>query len=148
MKKSIQLLSFIFCSLLFCSCDNDDGNATNQNACNYQGLSYVDSSNNNQTLIPEADLTTDFFPNNGGPGIPAVEIFNSGSSTGFSFFTTSAVTLNATGAGTIGIGGTNYACVVTCQLAGTNVGDDFRFDISIPNVGEAEFCVIIDSVNP
>ncbi len=138
--KTIALLLIISIT----SCDNDSNPSPNDTQCNYQGFTFLDTSNNTQTLIPETDLTTDFFPNNGGPGIPAVEIYGG---TPFVVFTTNAVTVGATENINIIINGTTYPVTVTCQRAGTLVGDEFRFDVTANNV-EAEYCVVIDSVNP
>ncbi|MCT4630978.1 hypothetical protein [Winogradskyella sp.] len=143
-KKTLLLVLLITVSF---SCDNDDGNAPNENVCTYEGLTFEDPNNNTNILIPEADLQTEYFPNNGGPGIPAVEIYET-SNPGNLWFLTDVVTLNATGTGTIGIGGTNYPCTVICQRAGTQVGEEMRFDVVFNGGNEAEFCVVIDSVNP
>jgi hypothetical protein len=138
--KTIALLLIITTT----SCDNDSNPSPNDTQCNYQGLTFLDTSNNTQTLIPESDLTTDFFPNNGGPGIAAVEIYGGNP---FVVFTTNAVTVGATENINIIINGTSYPVAVTCQRAGTLVGEEFRFDITANNV-EAEYCVVIDNVTP
>ncbi|MDO6600225.1 hypothetical protein [Tenacibaculum sp. 1_MG-2023] len=147
MKTILKLtLLFTFFLTLF-NCDNDNGNAPNQNICNYEGLTFLDSSNNTQTILPETQLQTDFFPNNGGPGIAAVEIYET-SNPGNIWFITDVVTLNGTGTGTLGIGNTNYTVNVTCQRAGTMIGEEFRFDIVTTNGSEGELCVVIDNVTP
>ncbi len=143
MKK---ILSILFILAVLLSCDNDADPSPNDTNCNYQGLTFLDTNSNVQTLIPEADLTTTFFPNNGGTGVGGIEI-NKTSDPGNNWFTTDAVTLNATGTGTIRVNGTTYNVNVLCQRAGTAVGDEFRFDITGGGV-EAEFCVIIDIVTP
>jgi len=133
-------------SILFLSCDNDDGMADNQNVCTFEGLTFFDGTT--QTLLPETDLQTEFFPNNGGPGIPAVEIFEI-TNPGNIWLITDVVTLNAVGPGTLGINGTNYPVTVTCQRAGTAVGEEFRFDVVTVTGGfEGELCVVIDNVTP
>ncbi|WP_291869868.1 hypothetical protein [Maribacter sp.] len=143
MKKLILVLTI---ALSFLSCDNDDNNATNASACNYEGLSYLDTSNNDQTLIPEASLTTGYYPNNGGIGVPAVEIYKTDDIS--MVFTTNVVTLNGTGTGDLIINnGQNITVNVTCQRAGTAVGEEFRYDVTASGI-EVEFCVVIDEVNP
>jgi len=138
--KTIALLLVITIT----SCDNDSNPSPNDTQCNYEGLSFLDTNNNTQTLIPAADLTTDFFPNNGGPGIAAVEIYGGNP---FVVFTTNAVTVGATETINLLVNGTTYSVTVTCQRAGTLVGDEFRFDVTANNV-EAEYCVVIDNVTP
>jgi hypothetical protein len=150
MKKPIYRLLILSIIFLFNSCDNDDNNNPNLNQCNFAGLTVEDSSGNISTQIAEANLRTDYFPNNGGPGIPGVEVFET-TNPGNIWITTDATTLGAIDTmATIGLSGTNYACTVTCQRAGTMVGEEFRFDIVIPslNNSEAELCVIIDIVAP
>lgn len=144
MKKLLKtlLLFTVTCTLI--NCDNDNGNAANETACNYQGFTFLDTNDNTQTLIPETDLVTDFFPNNGGPGIAAVEIYGGNP---FVVFTTNAVTVGATENINLIINGNTYPVTVTCQRAGTLIGEEFRFDVTANNV-EAEYCVVIDSVNP
>lgn len=143
MKYLNLLIVFI---VLIVSCDNDDGNAINENTCNYQGLSYLDTTNNNQTLLAETDLQTQFFPNsNNGPfGSPGVEISSFVTSPTL-FFTTNVITLNDSGSGTLTLDGIAYAVTVTCQRAGTTIGEEFRYDVTANGI-EAEFCVLIDEV--
>lgn len=138
--KSIVVLLIISIT----SCDNDSDPSPNDAACNYQGLTFLDTSDNTQTLIPESDLVTDLFPNDGGPGIAALEIYGG---TPFVVFTTKAVTVGATENIDLLINGNTYAVTVTCQRAGTAVGDEFRYDVTAFNV-EAEYCVLIDNVTP
>ncbi|MCF6168276.1 hypothetical protein [Lutibacter sp.] len=113
-------------------------------SCDYQGLTFLDTSTNTQTLIPEADLTTDFFPNNGGPGVGAVEIYGGNP---FVIFTTNAVTAGATETINMTVNGTTYPVTVNCVRAGTLVGEQFTYNITANNV-TAEYCVVIDSVTP
>jgi len=144
MKKLLKVCLLVAVTFTLINCNNDTPTTPNLTVCNYQGLTFLDTGNNTQTLIPETDLTTDFFPNNGGPGIPAVEIYGG---TPFVVFTTNAVTVGATENINLIVNGNTYPVTVTCQRAGTLVGDEFRFDVAANNV-EAEYCVIIDSVNP
>ena len=142
--------NIIVALVLFTSCNNDDdvnNDATNETQCNYQGFSYLDSNNNDQTLIPESELNTQYFPNasNGPNGAPGIEIASYTGSTTL-FFTTNVIALNDTGTGLITIdNGTEQTVTVTCQRAGTAVGDEVRLDVVNGSV-EVEFCVIIDEV--
>lgn len=144
----MKVLKYLIVAIvLFTSCNNDDNNATNQNTCNYQGFSYLDNSNSNQTLIPESELNTQFFPNasNGPYGAPGIEIASYSGSTAL-FFTTNVIELNDSGIGRITIDNGNEEIVtVTCQRAGTAVGDEVRLDVVYGSI-EVEFCVIIDEV--
>ncbi len=152
----MKTLVVIFLAIITFSCDNDDPStpAPNANVCNYAGLTYVDNANNTNIAIPEADLTTDFFPNNSGTGIPAVEIWGTAPTGEFVVFVTDAVTNGATevlttsSVGHILVNGTNLYGTVTCQRGGTAVGDEFRFDVALASGGELEYCVVIDSVTP
>lgn len=146
MKTFFKTTCIILLTIITFSCDNDTDPSPNDDQCNYQGLTFLDTNSNTQTLISEADLTTTFFPNNGGTGVGGIEI-NKTTDPGSNWFTTDAVTLNATGTGTIRVNGTTYNVNVTCQRAGVAVGDEFRFDIT-GGGAEAEFCVIIDIVTP
>jgi len=147
MKKTTIILCFL---CLITSCNNDDdanNDATNETECNFQGLSYLDTSNLDQILVAETDISTQFFPNasNGPFGAPGFEI-NSNVSPNPFFFTTNVITLNQTGDGMLTIGnGTEQIVTVTCQREGTAVGDEVRLDVVIGSV-EVEFCVIIDEV--
>lgn len=140
MNTPIKPLFLLVFALLLFNCNNDDDNAPNSDKCNYQGFTFLDTSDNTQTLIPEADLTTDFFytSSNG----PEVEIYNTANPGEF-WFVTTVVDENATGTGTLSLGGVNYAVNVTCQRTGNAVGEEMRFDITANGL-EAEFCVIID----
>ena len=112
-------------------------------ACNYQGVSLFEINGNTgtETLIAESDLFTDFFytSSNG----PEVEIFALDNPGNFNF-TTTVVTLNATGTGILNYNGTTYTVNVTCLKTGNAIGQEMRFDITSPEV-EAEICVIIDN---
>ncbi len=149
MKTLKTILLVILTITLFASCDNDDGNDPNENQCDYQGLTFVDTSDNTQILIPEASLNTQFFPNasNGPFGVSGVEIAGTAPNGDFIFFTTDAITVGAIG--TVGEYYVNSILqngpVVTCQRAGTTVGEEFRYDLSYGSI-ESEFCVIIDEV--
>lgn len=143
LKSTVTVVLLIIAILFIGSgCDNDTDPSPNDTQCNYQGLTFLDTSDNTQTLLPESDLTTEFFPNSSNG--PEVEIYGG---TPFVVFVTSAVTLGATDNTSIIINGTTYPITVTCQRAGTAVGDEFRFDLTANNV-EAEYCVIIDTVVP
>ncbi|PKP14554.1 MAG: hypothetical protein CVU07_14280, partial [Bacteroidetes bacterium HGW-Bacteroidetes-23] len=146
-KKTLSLaLLSIF---IFASCDNDDGNAPNANSCSFQGLSVEDSNNNTIILISDADLKTEYFPNNNGPGIAAIEIFDSTFTGGLTTITTRALTVGAVDSNPgIVIQNVRYFGTVTNQrIDGFSVGDELRFDVIINGLGEAELCVKIDTVN-
>ena len=141
--KTILLLAVAFS--LF-NCDNDDGNAPNQNVCTYQGLTALIGST--QTLIPESDLQTDYFPNNDGPGQPAVEVWYT-TDPGNTFIVTRALTVGAVDTNPeIRINDVDYTGTITCQRAGNALGDELRFDIVLSGGSEGELCVIIDNVTP
>lgn len=140
----IIFLVVILYSVISC---NNDNNTTNETECNYQGFSYLDGNNNDQTILPEAELNTQYFPNasNGPNGVPGIEIASYTSSPTL-FFTTNVIDLNNTGNGLITIdGGQEQSVTVTCQRAGLAVGDEVRLDVVYGSV-EVEFCVIIDEV--
>ncbi len=148
--KNILPIAFAVVIMLFIgtSCDNDSNPAPNDTVCNYQGLTFDDNANNVHTLIPEADLQTDYFPNNDGPGLAAVEVWDT-TNPGATFIVTRALTVGAVDNNPeIKINNVNYTGVVTCQRAGSLVGEELRFDVVITGGAEAELCVIIDSVNP
>ncbi|PHR73191.1 MAG: hypothetical protein COA67_03225 [Lutibacter sp.] len=142
MKTIKTVLLLLLTITLSISCDNDSSPSPNDVACNYQGLTFLDTSNNTQTLIPESDLTTEYFPNSSNG--PEVEIYGG---TPFVVFTTIAVTVGATENINLIVNGTSYPVTVTCQRAGTVVGDEFRYDVTANNV-EAEYCVVVDTVIP
>ena len=146
--KKITYILVLLC--LVTSCNNDDdinNDATNETECNYQGFSYLDNSNNDQTIIAESELNTQYFPNasNGPYGAPGIEIASFSSSPTI-FFTTNVNELNETGIGRLTLdSGEEQGVTVTCQRAGTAVGDEIRLDVVYGNI-EVEFCVIIDEV--
>jgi hypothetical protein len=146
-KNLYVVLVLISIMAIGSSCDNDSSPSPNDNQCNYQGLTYV-INNNINTQIPESDLQTDYFPNNDGPGQPAVEVWDT-TSPGSTFVVTRALTVGAIDNNPeIRINGNNLTGVVTCQRAGNAVGDELRLDIVITGGAEAELCVIIDNVIP
>lgn len=136
--KTATLLLF---TMLVFSCDNDSEPSPNDAQCNYEGFTFLDTSNNTQTVIPESDLTTDFFytSSNG----PEVEIYQTSNPGGFNFVTT-VVTQGATGTGTLNYNGNTYSVNVTCQRTGSAVGEEMRFDVTASGL-EVEFCVVIDA---
>lgn len=147
LKNTVIVILFITAVLFIgTSCDNEADPSPNDNQCNYEGLTFLDTGDNTQTLIPESDLTTNIF-NNPPNGIPAVEITTStGSSYPLIEFRTEAITVGATEVINVLINATQYINItVTCQRAGTAAGDEFRFDL-VSNGAEAEFCVGIDNV--
>lgn len=139
MKSIFKTILLLAITLTISNCDNDDGSADNQDDCNYAGFTFYDSQNT-QTLIPEADLVTDFYQTSSNG--PEIEIYKA-SDPGDFWFVTEVVTNNATGSGQLSVGGTIYSVNVTCQRAGTAVGEEMRYDITGGGV-EAEYCVIID----
>lgn len=147
MKTPKILLLALIVSVFF-SCDNDDGNADNQNACNFEGATF-EWSNNTFTTYPEADLKAELFLNNFGVGIPGIEIWDT-TNAGNTFIVTRALTAGAVDNNPeIRIEGVDYTGVVTCQrITGMTVGDEIRYDIVINGTAEAEFCGDIDTVTP
>jgi len=141
MKTIFKNFAILVLTITLFNCDNDDGNAPNINVCNYQGLTA--DIGGTQTLIPESDLQTDYFPNNT-PGVPAVEVWDT-TNPGDTFIVTTALTLGAIDTNPqIRIGNVDYTGTVTCQRAGSAVGDELRLDVVLSIGGEAELCVIID----
>ncbi len=140
----------IFISVLlltiFIACDNENGNTQNEDTCENAGLSYVDTSNNETVYIDDLTLSTQFFPNasNGPYGAPGVEITDSQN---FSVtFITNVIDENQSGTGFIILNqGTPMTVNVTCQRAGTAIGDELRYDVTT-NGYEFEYCVKIDEV--
>lgn len=146
MKTTFKSLIFLAFTLILFNCDNDDSTAPNTNVCSYQGLTALIGTT--QTLIPEANLTTDYFPNNDGPGMAAVEVYDN-TNPGDTFVVTRALTVGAVDSNPeIRIGTVDYTGTVTCQRAGSAVGSELRLDIVLSSGEEAELCVLIDSVTP
>jgi len=138
--KTILKTIILLLVITITSCDNDDPTTPNLNVCNYAGFTFLDTNNNTQTLIAEADLTTDFF--NTSSNGPEVEIYETNNPGNFNF-TTTVTTLNGTGTGTLVLNGNTYTVNVICQRTGTAVGNEMRFDLTASGL-EAEFCVVID----
>ncbi|WP_299524584.1 hypothetical protein [uncultured Lutibacter sp.] len=141
MKKTLKTLLLFAVTFTLYNCDNDNGNASNETACNYEGFTFLDTNNNTQTLIPESDLFTDFF--NTSSNGPEVEIYETNDPGNFNF-TTSVVTLNGTGTGVLNFNGSTYTVNVICQRTGSAIGDEMRFDLTASGL-EVEFCVVIDA---
>ena len=146
MKSILKSILLLAITLTLFNCDNDDGNAPNISVCSYEGLTA--EIQGTLTLIPASDLVTDYFPNNYGPGVGAYEV-NQISNMGGTFVVTRAVTNGAVDSNPeIRINDTNYSGVVTCQRAGSAVGDEIRLDIVLASGEEVELCVVIDYVAP
>lgn len=147
MMKIFRHLTFSLLALFVISCDNDDSSATNATQCDFSGFSYVDSANQDQILIADSDIQTQFFPNasNGPFGMPGFEIVSNSGTSPF-FFTTNVIIMNQTGIGMLSVNnGPSQTVTVTCQRAGATVGDELRLDVVIGSI-EVEFCVAIDEV--
>tara|TARA_R110001583_G_scaffold109032_4_gene257706 strand:+ start:2758 stop:3189 length:432 start_codon:yes stop_codon:yes gene_type:complete len=140
MKTLFKTITILCITLSLVNCNNDTPTTPNLTTCNYQGFTFLDTNNNTQTVIPESDLTTDFF--NTSSNGPEVEIYQTSNPGGFNF-TTTVTTLNGTGTGTLNYNGNTYTVNVTCQRTGTSVGDELRYDVTASGL-EVEFCVIID----
>jgi hypothetical protein len=139
-KKSMYYITILSIIFSFSNCDNDDGNAPNQNTCNYQGLTFLNTTKATTTLIAESDLFTDFF--NTSSNGPEVEIYETNNPGNFNF-TTTTVNLNGTGTAILNYNGTTYTVDVTCQRIGNAIGQEIRFDLTASGL-EAELCVQID----
>jgi len=142
--KTISLLALIFTVF---ACDNDADPSPNDAQCNYQGLTFLDTASNTQTLIPETDLTTGHIT--AGSNGPEVEVRETANPGNFNFVTT-VVTQGASGTGTLNYNGTTYSVNVTCQRGvtgstGSVVGDEYRFDITASGI-EIELCVVQDEL--
>ncbi len=111
------------------------------NQCEYEGLKFDDNANNIHILIPENELTTDFFhtSSNG----PEVEIYKTAAPGDMNFVTT-VVAQGASGTGILHINGNTYNVDVTCEKTGSAVGEEMRFKMSNASGIEAKFCVMID----
>ncbi|MGV6846295.1 MAG: hypothetical protein ACWA42_09250 [Lutibacter sp.] len=138
MKSLFKTIALLL--IITTSCNNDNNPSPNDTQCNYQGFTFLDTNNNTQMVIPETDLTTDFF-NTSSNGLE-VEIYQTSNPGDFNF-TTTVTTLNATGTGTLNYNGNTYTVNVTCQRTGTAVGEEMRYDVTASGL-EVEFCVIID----
>lgn len=148
MKQILKIVLLLLLSITFYNCDNDDGNAPNTNVCNYQGVTVEDSNGNVLTQIAESDLQTDYFPNNDGPGLAAVEVWDT-TAPGDTFIVTRALTVgDIDTTPEIRINNIDYTGTVTCQRANNQVGQELRFDVIVDTLGEGEVCVIIDNVTP
>ena len=140
MKTILKTILLFAITLTMFNCNNDDDSAVNQDECNFAGFTFLDTANNTQTLIADADLTTDFF--NSSSNGPEVEIYKTDNPGDF-WFVTTAVAENAVGTGSLSVGGTIYDVNVTCQRTGNAVGEEMRFDVTGSGL-EAEFCVVIN----
>lgn len=149
--RTLKTILLLVCVVLFASCDNDDGNSPNNSTCTFAGLTYLDANGMIVSQLSDMSLITDFFPNALGNGVGQIEVNESGN-LGNNFFFTNVVTLNSTGPAQLRINGTDFMGVTaTCQRVGSAVGDEFRYDIQIPQTpqnAEAELCVTIDVVTP
>ena len=135
-KTGIPLLLLIIATLFIgSSCTEDDPPEAEGYQCNYAGYS---TTTNTYTNTPETDLTTDFFSSSG----PEVEIYLTSNGGAFNFSTT-VVTLNATGTGLLQIGSNTQTVNVTCHKAGNAVGEEFWFEVTGTGI-DSQFCVIID----
>ena len=123
-----------------CPSDNGIEDEPETSACDYDGYDGLDTTNSTTTLIPEVDLTTDFFhtSSNG----PEVEIYET-SDPGNFWFVTTVVTANASGTGQLSIDGTIQTVNVTCLATGSAVGQGMQFMLTGTGL-DAEFCVVID----
>jgi len=142
--KTFSLLAIIFGIF---SCDNDSEPSPNDTQCNYQGLTFLDTSSNTQTLIPETDLTTGHIT--AGSNGPEVEVYETANPGHFNF-TTTVVAEGASGTGALNFNGNSYTVNVTCQRGitgstGSVVGDEYRFDITASGL-EIELCVVQDEL--
>lgn len=148
MKIILKTILLLLATITLFNCDNDDGSTPNDTFCSFSGLTVEDNNGNISTQIPEANLQTDYFPNNDGPGLAAVEVWDT-TNPGDTFIVTRALTIGAVdNAPEIKINNVDYTGVVTCQRASTVVGGELRFDVVVTGLGEAELCVIIDNVTP
>lgn len=140
MKTIFKILFITVLSLSLSNCDNDDGNADNQNVCNYQGMSYLDTNDNTQILIPESGLTTDVFLTtiNGREW----EIF--GFTPNGDFL---SLSWSESGTEEFLFNGDNFPVSISEIRNDNVVGGELRADVSHSGF-EIEYCVIIDQVTP
>ncbi len=149
LKKTPIIFLLLTITLIGASCDNDSSPSPNDNQCNYSGLTWVDTTNNINTEISDADLNTQFFPNasNGPYGAPGIEIAGTTTSGEFIHFATNVIIEGATGTGYVTIAGSEQTVTVTCQrTTGTQIGDEYRYDVVLSSNAEMEFCVTIDEI--
>lgn len=142
------LFKFAIILILFVHCDNDSTSYENDDQCNYQGLSWVDSANNTTVEISDTALSTKLFASAtaGGNPAPYLEISGVNSAGTSVLFITSQILIGSSKGKLIIDGGDSQSVNVTCQRAGTAVGDEFRYDVVTLNGLEFEFCVTIDQV--
>jgi len=135
--KTFLLITSMFIIIL--SCDNDNNPSPNDDQCTYNGITFNDNYNNINTVISDDNLTTTFYPNANGQGVGRVEIRETNNPND-NFLITDVVTDGATGTGIFRYMGINYPqpITVTCQRAGTSVGDDFRLDVVAPALDQGQ----------
>jgi len=138
-KNAVTIVLFIAATLFVGSSCNNDNNEPNDENCTFQGFKSDLAMPFDE--ITEANLFTDFFytSSNG----PEVEIYDRNNPGDFNF-TTTTVTLNGTGSGTLNYGGNTYAVSVVCTKTGAAVGDEMQFTITGTGF-TGKFCVIVDS---
>ncbi|RLJ69136.1 hypothetical protein CLV86_0530 [Lacinutrix venerupis] len=137
MKTLFKQALVVLVVLTLFNCNNDDDDAPNVDVCNYQGMSYLDTSDNTQILIPEADLTTDYFASSSNG--PEWEIY--GNTQGGDFLT--LVYSPGTNTYEFIYNGTQYPVTITVQRDDNVLGGEIRCDVSHSGF-EIEYCVIID----
>ncbi len=139
-KKTIGLILLVTVMIAISTSCGPDPEPEKDDKCDYQGFTYTNTSNNSQTSIPEAELTTELFPSSS-----SIEIYKT-TDPGNMNFSTGVITDGGTGTGTLNYNGSTISVNVTCQKAGTAVGDEFRYDVTGTNL-EAQFCVEVDQVH-
>lgn len=148
MKSILKIILLLVVAVTLFNCDNDDNDAPNTNVCNYQGVTIEDANGNVYTQIAASDLQTDYFHNNDGPGLAAVEVWDT-TVPGQTFIVTRALTVGAVDTNPeIRINNIDYSGTITCQRAGSLVGEELRLDVVVNSLGEGEVCVTIDYVAP
>ena len=141
LKKTIGAILLVITMIaISTSCGPEPEEPQQDDSCDYQGMTYTDTSNNSQTSIPEAELTTELFSSSS-----SIEIYKT-TDPGSMNFSTNVITDGGTGTGTLNYNGSTINVNVTCQKAGTAVGDEFRYDVTGTNL-EVQFCVEIDQVH-
>lgn len=144
LKKHNLLILLLTAILAFSvSCGPEpDPEPEQDDSCEYQGMTYTDTSNNSTTSTPEAELTTELYSSSQSPSLEIYKTTDPGSMN----FSTSVLTEGDSGDGWLNYNGTGSNVTVTCDKAGTAVGDEFRF--SVTGTGfTAYFCVRIDEVH-